>query len=48
METKFNKKVQKHRRRLLPDNWQEKLPLRPVLFLLGMLLVVFVAWGCCW
>ena len=43
METKFNKKVQKHRRRLLPDNWQEKLPLRPVLFLLGMLLVVFVA-----
>ena len=43
METKFNKKVQKHRRRLLPDNWQEKLPLRPVLFLLGMLLVIFVA-----
>ena len=43
METKFNKKVQKHRRRLLPDNWQEKLPVRPVLFLLGMLLVVFVA-----
>ena len=43
METKFNKKVQKHRRRLLPDNWQEKLPLRPVLFGLGMLLVVFVA-----
>ncbi len=43
METKFNKKVQKHHRRLLPDNWQEKLPLRPVLFLLGMLLVVFVA-----
>ncbi len=42
METKFNKKVQKHRRRLLPDNWQEKLPLRPVLFLLGMLLVLFV------
>ena len=43
METKFNKKVQKHHRRLLPDNWQEKLPLRPLLFLLGMLLVVFVA-----
>ncbi len=43
METKFNKKVQKHRRRLLPDNWQEKLPLRPVLFLLGTLLVLFVA-----
>ena len=43
METKFNKKVQKHRRRLLPDNWQEKLPLRPVLFLLGMLLLVFIA-----
>ena len=43
METKFNKKVQKHRRRLLPDNWQDKLPLRPVLFLLGMLLLVFVA-----
>ena len=43
METKFNKKVQKHRRRLLPDNWQEKLPLRPILFLLGMLLVIFVA-----
>ncbi len=43
METKFNKKVQKHRRRLLPDNWQEKLPLRPVLFLLGMLLLIFVA-----
>ena len=21
IETKFNKKVQKHRRRLLPDNW---------------------------
>lgn len=42
METKFNKKVQKHRRRLLPDNWQEKLPVRPVLFLLGMLLVLFV------
>ena len=43
METKFNKKVQKHHRRILPGNWQEKLPLRPVLFLLGMLLVVFVA-----
>lgn len=43
METKFNKKVQKHRRRLLPDNWQEKLPLRPVLFLLGTLLLLFVA-----
>ena len=43
METKFNKKVQKHRRRLLPGNWQEKLPLRPVLVLLGMLLAVFVA-----
>ena len=43
METKFNKKVQKHRRRLLPQNWQEKLPVRPVLFLLGMLLVVLVA-----
>ena len=43
METKFNKKVQKHRRRLLPDNWQEKLPLRPVLFGLGMLLLIFVA-----
>ena len=43
METKFNKKVQKHRRRLLPQNWQERLPVRPVLFLLGMLLVVLVA-----
>jgi len=43
METRFNKKVQKHRRRLLPDNWQEKLPLRPVLFLLGALLVIFLA-----
>ena len=43
METKFNKKVQKHRRRLLPDNWQEKLPLRPVLFGLGMLLLLFIA-----
>ena len=43
METKFNKKVQKHRRRLLPDNWQEKLPLRPLLFLLGTLLVLFLA-----
>ena len=43
METRFNKKVQKHRRRLLPDNWQEKLPLRPVLFLLGLLVVVFLA-----
>ena len=43
METKFNKKVQKHRRRLLPDNWQEKLPVRPVLYLLGMLLLIFVA-----
>ena len=43
METKFNKNVQKHRRRLLPDNWQEKLPLRPVLFGLGMLLVIFIA-----
>ena len=42
METKFNKKVQKHRRRLLPNNWQEKLPLRPVLFLLGALLVLFL------
>ena len=42
METKFNKKVQKHRRRILPGNWQEKLPLRPVLFLLGTLLVLFV------
>ena len=36
METKFNKTVQKHRRRLLPNNWQEKLPLRPLLFGLGM------------
>ena len=43
METKFNKKVQKHRRRLLPDNWQEKLPLRPLLFGLGMLAVLFLA-----
>ena len=43
METKFNKKVQKHRRRLLPDNWQERLPLRPLLFGLGMLLLIFVA-----
>ena len=43
METKFNKKVQKHRRRLLPDNWQERLPLRPLLFLLGTLLLLFVA-----
>ena len=43
METKFNKKVQKHRRRLLPDNWREKLPVRPVLFGLGMLLLIFVA-----
>lgn len=43
METKFNKKVQKHRRRLLPDNWQEKLPLRPVLVGLGMLAVILVA-----
>ncbi len=43
METKFNKKIRKRRWRLLPDNWQEKLPLRPVLFGLGMLLVVFVA-----
>ena len=42
METKFNKTVQKHRRRLLPNNWQEKLPLRPVLFLLGTLLLLFV------
>ena len=39
METKFNKTVQKHRRRLLPNNWQEKLPLRPLLFGLGMLAV---------
>ena len=43
METKFNKKVQKHRRRLLPDNWQERLPLRPLLFGLGMLAVILVA-----
>ncbi len=43
METRFNKKVQKHRRRLLPDNWQEKLPLRPVLFLLSALLLVLLA-----
>ena len=43
METKFNKKVQKHRRRLLPDNWQDKLPVRPVLFLLGTLFLVFIA-----
>ena len=43
METRFNKKVQKHRRRLLPDNWQEKLPLRPVLFGLGMLAVILLA-----
>ena len=43
METKFNKKVQKHRRRLLPDNWQERLPLRPVLFLLGMLALILLA-----
>ncbi len=43
METKFNKTVQKHRRRLLPNNWQEKLPLRPLLFGLGMLAVILVA-----
>ena len=43
METKFNKKVQKHRRRLLPDNWQEKLPLRPVLIGLGMVAAILVA-----
>ena len=43
VETKFNKKVQKHRRRLLPDNWQEKLPLRPVLIGLGMVAAILVA-----
>ncbi len=43
METKFNKKVQKHRRRFLPDNWQEKLPLRPVLIGLGMVAAILVA-----
>ena len=43
METEFNKTVQKHRRRLLPNNWQEKLPLRPLLFGLGMLAVILVA-----
>ena len=43
METRFNKKLQNHRRRLLPGNWQEKLPLRPVLYLLGALLVFFLA-----
>ena len=42
METKFNKKVHKRRIRLLPGNWQEKLPLKPVLYGLGMLLVLFV------
>lgn len=42
METKFNKKVHKRRIRLLQGNWQEKLPLKPVLFGLGMLLALFV------
>ena len=42
METKFNKTVQKHRRRLLPNNWQEKLPLRRVLFVLGLLAMLFL------
>ncbi len=44
METKFNKKVQRKRlRRFLPDNWQDRLPVRPLLFGLGMLLLIFVA-----
>ena len=43
MKTKFNKTVQKHRSRILPNNWQEKLPLRPVLFGLGMLAVILAA-----
>lgn len=40
METKFNKKVQKHRRRLIREGWQEKLPVRPFLYLvIGVLLL---------
>lgn len=43
METRFNKQVQKHRRRWLPDNWQEKLPIKPALYVLVMLLGVLLA-----
>lgn len=45
METKFNKKIHTRRRRLLPPDWQDKLPVKPLLFLLVLtLLVVLLMW----
>lgn len=45
METKFNKKVQKHRRRWFREDWQEKLPVRQVfLFAALLLLVLLILW----
>lgn len=42
METRFNKKVQKHRRRILRGDWQEKLPVGPVFVCAGILLLVLL------
>ena len=42
METKFNKKVQKHRRRWFREDWQEKLPVRQVFLFAALLLLVLL------
>lgn len=42
METRFNKKVQKHRRRLFRGDWQEKLPVGPVFLCAGLLLLILL------
>lgn len=45
METRFNKKVQKHRRRILRGGWQDKLPVRPVFLCAGaLLLILLIIW----
>lgn len=42
METRFNKKVQKHRRQIFRGDWQDKLPVRPVFLCAGVLLLVLL------
>lgn len=45
METRFNKKVQKHRRRIFRGGWQDKLPVGPVFLLAGaLLLILLIVW----
>lgn len=42
METRFNKKVQKHRRQIFRGDWQEKLPVGPVFLCAGVLLLILL------